>query len=117
MVDSAGAASANESYGKWARNERGSAGTVYGAQGGTQVATGSADGGSSPLENSGSLTGHILSQGLEDADDDEEPAKSGNLRVIIIIAVIVVVLVVGGYFTVTLARDFMDSVFSGVPKK
>ena len=80
------------------------------------MSTGSADG-DSPMENSGSLTGHILSQGLQDADDDEAPAKSSNLRVVIIIAVIVVVLLAAGYFAVTVARDFMDSVFSGVPQK
>jgi hypothetical protein len=117
LEESAGTAAAAQSYGKWARNERASAGTVYGGPGGTSVSSRPADGGGSPFESSGSLTGHILSQGTEEADDDEAPAKSGNLKVIIIIAIIVVVLIVGGYFAVTLARSFMDSVFSGVPQK
>jgi hypothetical protein len=84
------------------------------------VATTSADGGSSPLENSGSLTGHILSQGTQEADEDEdedEPAKSSNLKVMIIIAVIVVALVAGGYLAVTFSKSFIDEMFSGVPQK
>ena len=83
------------------------------------MATASADGGSSPLENSGSLTGHILSQGTQEADedDDEEPAKSSNLKVMIIIAIIVVALVAGGYLAVTFSKSFMDDMFSGVPTK
>jgi hypothetical protein len=78
-----------------------------------------ADGGSSPLENSGSLTGHILSQGTQvaDEDDEDEPAKSSNLKVIIIIAIIVVVLVAGGYLAVTFSKSFMEDMFSGVPQK
>lgn len=118
MVSDAGPSPAAESYGKWARNQRGSAGTVYGGQRVTPVATVSADGGSSPLENSGSLTGHILSQGTQEADeDDEEPVKSSNLKVIIIIAIIVLVLVVGGYLAVTFSKSFIDEMFSGVPQK
>ena len=119
MISDAGPSPAAESYGKWARNQRSSAGTVYGGQPVTPVATVPADGGSSPLENSGSLTGHILSQGTQEADEDdyEEPAKSSNLKVMIIIAVIVVVLVVGGYLAVTFSRSFMEDMFSGVPQK
>jgi hypothetical protein len=119
VVDDAGASPAAESYGTWARNQRSSAGTVYGGQRVTPVATVSADGGSSPLENSGSLTGHILSQGTQEADedDDEEPAKSSNLKVMIIIAVIVVVLLVGGYLAVTFSKAFIEDMFSGVPQK
>jgi hypothetical protein len=114
-------APAAESYGKWARGERASAGTLYGGKSGPSASPLPADGGGSPLENSGSLTGHILSQGTaeSDDDDDEAPARSGNRRVIIIIAVIVIVLIVGGYLTVTLAQNFIDGVFGGVssPKK
>jgi hypothetical protein len=115
-------APAADSYGKWARNERASAGTVYGGKGGASASTGPAVGGGSPLENSGSLTGHILSQGTaesDDLDDDEAPARSGNRRVIIIIAAILVVLIVGGYFAVTLAQNFIDGIFGGLtpPKK
>ncbi|MEV0565766.1 hypothetical protein [Dactylosporangium sp. NPDC050588] len=118
VVSDAGPSPAAESYGKWARNHRGSAGTVYGGQGVTPVTTASADGGSSPLENSGSLTGHILSQGTQEADeDDDEPARSSNLKVMVIIAVIVVVLVVGGYLAVTFSKSFMEDMFSGVPQK
>ncbi|MET7422394.1 hypothetical protein [Dactylosporangium sp. NPDC005555] len=82
------------------------------------MTTAPADGGSSPLENSGSLTGHILSQGTQEEDeDDDEPAKSSNLKVMVIIAVIVVVLVLGGYLAVTLSKSFMEDMFSGVPQK
>ena len=114
------AAPAADSYGKWARGERASAGTIYGAKGGASASTGPAVGGGSPLENSGSLTGHILSQGTAESDDDDEtPARSGNRRVIIIIAVIVVVLIGGAYLAVTLAQNFIDGIFSGLtpPKK
>lgn len=118
VISDAGPSPAAESYGKWARNQRGSAGTVYGGSGVTPVATVQPGGGSSPLENSGSLTGHILSQGTQEADEDEEePAKSSNLKVMIIIAVIVVVLVVGGYLAVTFSKSFMEDMFSGVPQK
>jgi hypothetical protein len=118
-VSDAGPSPAAESYGKWARNQRGSAGTVYGGQRVTPVVTVPADGGSGPLENSGSLTGHILSQGTQvaDEDDEDEPARSSNLKVIIIIAVIVVVLVAGGYLAVTFSKSFMEDMFSGVPQK
>ncbi|WP_327007094.1 hypothetical protein OHA72_07350 [Dactylosporangium sp. NBC_01737] len=119
VVSDAGPSPAADSYGKWARNQRSSAGTVYGGQRVTSVATASADGGSSPLENSGSLTGHILSQGTQEADEDDEdePAKSSNLKVMIIIAIIVVALVAGGYLAVTFSKSFIDEMFSGVPTK
>ncbi|GAB3867485.1 hypothetical protein GCM10027610_122100 [Dactylosporangium cerinum] len=48
VVDDAGPSPAAESYGNWARNQRSSAGTVYGGQRVTPVATVPADGGSSP---------------------------------------------------------------------
>jgi hypothetical protein len=120
VVSDAGDSPAADSYGKWARNQRSSAGTVYGGQRVTSVATASADGGSSPLENSGSLTGHILSQGTPEADEDDEedePAKSSNLKVMIIIAVIVVALVAGGYLAVVFSKSFIEEMFSGVPQK
>jgi hypothetical protein len=107
-------ADAADSYGKWARTERAPAGTVYGGKGGATPTPLPADGGDSPLESSGSLTGHILSQGTEESDDEEAPRKSGNRRVFVIIAVMVVVLLVGGYLTVTLAHNFIDEIFGGV---
>ncbi|WP_433212863.1 hypothetical protein ACQP00_00825 [Dactylosporangium sp. CS-047395] len=102
------------SYGTWARRERASAGTVYGGKDGASPLPLPSTGGGSPLENTGSLTGHILSQGTAESDDDEEPRKSGNGRVFLIIGVMVVVLLVGGYFAVTLAHNFIDGVFGGV---
>jgi hypothetical protein len=110
-------APAADSYGKWARNERASAGTVYGGKGGESpvpfpTAT---DGGGSPLENSGSLTGHILSQGVE-PDDDEAPRGAGGRRALVIIAVMVVVLLVGTYFAVTQVHNLIDGVFGGGTK-
>ena len=117
-VSDAGPPPASESYGNWARNQRSSAGTVYGGQRVTPVAAVPADGGSSPLENSGSLTGHILSQGTQEADDDDDrPEKSSNLKVMIIIGIIVVVLLAGGYLAVTFSKSFIEDMFSGVPQK
>jgi hypothetical protein len=115
-------APAADSYGTWARRERASAGTIYGGKDGASASAGPAVGGGSPLENSGSLTGHILSQGTaesDDDDDDEAPVRSGNRRVIIIIAVIIVVLIGGGYLAMTLAQNFIDGIFGGLttPKK
>jgi hypothetical protein len=74
-------------YGEWARSQR-PQGTVYGRGGSVPVAvfpSGTA------LENSGSLTGHILSQGAADVP----PPKSRTARVIVIIVVILLILVAG----------------------
>ncbi|WP_345301032.1 hypothetical protein [Dactylosporangium matsuzakiense] len=89
---------------------------MYGGKDGVPPTPLPATDGGSPLENSGSLTGHILSQGaVESDDDDEAPRRNGPRRVMIIISVMVVVLLVGGYFAVTLAHSFIDSVFGNIP--
>jgi hypothetical protein len=91
-------------YGDWARNQR-SQGTVYGGQGG--------DNGPLPMvpgmgaqENTGSLTGHILSQGSA----DEQP-KSRNVKVIVIIIVILLVLVGGGLAAAFFFQGFINDHF------
>lgn len=106
---------ATESYGTWARAKRTSGGTVYGGKDGLSPSA-PVDAASSSLENTGSLTGHILRQGTQVSDDDE-PSRDGNRKVMIIIAVILILLLVGGYLAVMFAHNFMDSLFGGVSKK
>jgi hypothetical protein len=92
-------------YGDWARNQR-PQGTVYGGPG-----SGSASN-NGPLptgpgvgqqESTGSLTGHILSQGAEDVQP-----KSRNVKVIVIIIVILLVLVGGGLAAAFFFQGFID---------
>ena len=91
---------AAERYGEWARNQR-PQGTVYGgSSGATSLPT--------PLENSGSLTGHILSQGTADLP----PPKSRTAKVLVIILGILVVLVGGGLVVAYYFQDFITDLFS-----
>ena len=62
------------------------------------------------LENSGSLTGHILSQGA----DDLPRSKGRTVRVIVFIAIILLVLVGGGFLIATLAQGYINDVFSNL---
>jgi hypothetical protein len=91
---------AAEKYGEWARSQR-PQGTVYG---------GSAGAGSlpAPMENSGSLTGHILSQGTADLP----PPKSRTAKVLLIILGILVVLVGGGLAVAYYFQDFITGLFN-----
>ncbi|OLE28664.1 MAG: hypothetical protein AUG44_06805 [Actinobacteria bacterium 13_1_20CM_3_71_11] len=84
------APSTSPQYGDWARQQR-PQGTVYG---GSPPAYDPArnQGVPSGYETSGSLTGHILSQGRPDTDD----RSSGGTKAVIIIMVVMGVLVVGG---------------------
>ncbi len=60
------------------------------------------------METSGSLTGHILSQGNEDA-----PApKSRTAKVILIIVIILVVLVGGGLAVAYFFQDYITELFN-----
>ncbi len=63
--------------------------------------------GAPAMENSGSLTGHILSQG----DEDAPPPKSRTAKVIIIILIILLVLVGGGLAVAFLFQDFITNLF------
>jgi hypothetical protein len=99
-------------YGEWARGQRSPAnqrpqGTVYGRGAAVPVAvfpTGTA------LENSGSLTGHILSQGAADVP----PPKARTARVIVIIVVILLVLVAGGLAVAYFAQDWVNGLFDNI---
>ncbi|MER7164622.1 hypothetical protein ABT336_00895 [Micromonospora sp. NPDC000207] len=66
--------------------------------------------GNPAVENSGSLTGHILAQGWA------EPAnqKSSNTRVVIVLAVALTLLVAISVLVVLLAGDLMDGLFGGL---
>ena len=64
--------------------------------------------GAPTMENSGSLTGHILSQG----DADTPPPKSRTAKVIVIILIILLVLVGGGLAVAFLFQDFVNNLFS-----
>jgi hypothetical protein len=63
-----------------------------------------------PIENSGSLTGHILAQGTVDG-----PAQKSNTgRVLVIGAVMLAVLVLIGLLAATVAGDVLTELFSGI---
>jgi hypothetical protein len=63
-----------------------------------------------PLENSGSLTGHILSQGRADG-----PApKSNTAKVLLVGAVLLAVLVAIGLIAATVAGDAVTDLFGGI---
>lgn len=100
-------------YNQWARNQR-PQGTTYGGQGGTGVGqlTMAFGGGAGPLETSGSLTGHILSQGSA----DRPTPKTRTARVILIGLVLLGVLVLFGVFAATIANDFLSGIFDSLIK-
>lgn len=62
------------------------------------------------LENSGSLTGHILNQGAADTP----PPKARTARVVIIIMIIIVALVVGGIAAAIFAQEAINDLFEGL---
>jgi hypothetical protein len=90
-------------YEEWARRHR-PHGTVYGSSsaGTRQPLPGS------PLEHSGSLTGHILSQG-----SDTPPPRSRTTRVVVIMTVVLSLLVVIGLVIAIFARNALLSVLTG----
>jgi hypothetical protein len=63
-----------------------------------------------PLENSGSLTGHILSRGRADTPTP----KSRTARVIIIMVVVLAVLVGLGFLAATVFNDFLSDLLGGL---
>jgi hypothetical protein len=95
---------ASPQYGDWARGQR-PQGTVYGG------AAPSQDAGPGPttsplaieytqgMENSGSLTGHILAQGRPDTPD----TRPGSSKKVIILMMVIGLLVVGGLVAAIIA--------------
>jgi hypothetical protein len=66
--------------------------------------------GAGSVENSGSLTGHILSQGWPDA-----PApKNSNAKVMLIMTLVLGILVAIGVLVVLAAGDTFGTLFSGL---
>jgi hypothetical protein len=64
----------------------------------------------SPLESSGSLTGHILSRGHADTPTP----KSRTARVIIIMVVVLAVVVGLGFLAATVFNDFLSDLLGGL---
>jgi hypothetical protein len=60
-----------------------------------------------PLEYSGSLTGHILSQG------NDAPPKSRTTRVIVIMTVVMTTLVIMGLVIAVFARNALTGILKG----
>jgi hypothetical protein len=63
-----------------------------------------------PLENSGSLTGHILAQGSM----DRPTPKSNTMKVLLVGVVLLAVLVLVGLAAATVAGDAFTEMFSGI---
>jgi len=96
-------------YHQWARNQR-PKGTTYGGQGGVGIGQMTMTlGGGSSLETSGSLTGHILSQGHADAPSH----KTHTAKVIVVGLILLGLLVVGGLIAATAAGDALTDIFNG----
>ncbi|BCB86316.1 hypothetical protein [Phytohabitans suffuscus] len=109
--------STSPEYGEWARDQRGKGGepapgTVYGASGSEPPQMTMAIAGGSPLENSGSLTGHILSQGRSDG-----PAQSANTaKVFLVMALVLGILVAVGALVVLVTGDTFSDLFDSFLK-
>jgi hypothetical protein len=64
----------------------------------------------SPLESSGSLTGHILAQGRTDGPTP----KRSTAKVLIVMALVLVLLVAIGLLGATVARDTINDLLGGI---
>ncbi|WCN81865.1 hypothetical protein [Micromonospora sp. LH3U1] len=84
------------------------AGTVYGSGEGPGFTTIAMS--ANAVENSGSLTGHILAQGWADTPAE----RSGNARVMIVLAAALAVLVAISVLVVVLAGDALDGLVGSV---
>ncbi|KKJ96776.1 hypothetical protein [Micromonospora sp. HK10] len=84
-------------------------GTRYGGTEGPGFTTVSFPPGN-PLENSGSLTGHILAQGWA---EDGPATRSSNTRVVIVLAVALSVLIAISLLVVFLANDALRGLTGG----
>ncbi len=90
--------------------QRASGGQLYGSTGGYPAIDMTMPV-NDPVENSGSLTGHILAQGWHDAPVDE---RRGNLKVVLAMLVVLGLLVtVSLVFVLTVGSSFSD-MLSGV---
>lgn len=99
------ASGASPQYHQQATRQR--PGTVY--SGGTDLAPQTTSLTTS-LENSGSLTGHILAQGQKDTP----PPKSRTANVVLIILLIMAVLVVAGVAAAAFAGDTVSTMFDNL---
>ncbi|MEH0845163.1 hypothetical protein V6U81_22505 [Micromonospora sp. CPCC 205711] len=88
------------------------ASTAYGGTDGPGFSTVSFPAGN-PLDNSGSLTGHILAQGWADTPT----SRSKTTRVVIVLAASLGLLVAISVLVVLLANDAMDGLVGGVLNK
>jgi hypothetical protein len=95
-------------YGQWARNQR-PPGTVYGGPGQRGHHPAAAVPGPSTLENSGSLTGHILAHGTPDVAEQKSRTK-----VIVIMAVIAASLIAVGLVASGFLGESVRAVFGGL---
>jgi hypothetical protein len=68
----------------------------------------------SPVENSGSLTGHILAQGWA---EDAPATRSSNTRVVIVLAASLGLLIAISLLVVFLANDALSGLTDGVVSK
>lgn len=92
-------------YRDWARDQR-AEGTLYGGPEGHVTVSMPTN----QVENSGSLTGHILAQGWTDT-----PAqKSNTAKVVLVLLVGLGILVAVGLLVVLLAGDVFSSLFDGL---
>jgi hypothetical protein len=66
--------------------------------------------GNAAIENSGSLTGHILSQGRHDGPTP----KSRTAKVIVIMLVVLGIMVVGGLVAAIFFRDAITEMLNGL---
>ncbi|MGV9808608.1 hypothetical protein ACWDSE_23770, partial [Micromonospora chersina] len=82
------------------------AGTAYGGTDGPGFATVALPQGS-PLENSGSLTGHILAQGWA---EDAPATRSSNTKVVIVLAAALALLIAISLVVVFLANDALSGI-------
>jgi hypothetical protein len=111
------AVSTSPQYGEWARDQgaRGDQrpqGTVYGGAGPGPAQMTMAVASGSPLESSGSLTGHILSQGRSDG-----PAPAANTaKVFLIMALVLGILVAVGALVVLATGDTFSDLFDSILK-
>jgi hypothetical protein len=97
------AAAISPEYSQWARNQH-AQGSVYGGYHGQ---------GDSSLENSGSLTGHILAQGLA----DNAPQRGRTTKVIVIMSVVLGMAVVIGLLAATVASTTINNLLGGMMGK
>ncbi|WP_281891644.1 hypothetical protein [Phytohabitans aurantiacus] len=104
------AVSTSAEYGQWARGQR-PHGTVYGGPGSEPPPHMTMAVPNGPhLENSGSLTGHILAQGWS----DETSNGRSTAKVMVIMAIVLGVVVMLGVIAALAAGDTFSNLFDGL---